>query len=745
MANLDPSASARQLRCLLEVADVLRESEAPLDEMFRQVVALLPSAWEGAHSVGARIIYDGRETATPAFRATPWRMESDIIVSGQKRGTLEVARLEGPPPAEDDECCRQARHMVEVIAGRLGKVIQARQAEEALARSRAAVARGQQLLLALSRASEAVQRAATPAEVHRTVLDEVQKLGHHALVFTLTPDREHLALSYMTIQSPLIRTAERLARRSAQDYRAQVQPGGILYQVLASGEAVFTDDMATQLAATVPGLSRALARRMASVLGIEQGIYAPLVVEGVAAGLLLVTGRGLTVEDVPAVATFAGQIGIALERTRLLEALRESEERFRGISAAARDAIVLVDSEGKVVFWNPAAEQMFGYTAEEARGLNAHRLLAPQRFGAGHPTGFEEFAASGQGLPIGRTVELTATSRDGTPLPVELSVSALELRGVWHAVAICRDIRERKRAEQELQASEARYRSLFEGVPVGLYRSTPEGVLLDANSALVDMLGYPDRETLLAAGSVAFYADPADRQRWRAEIEAQGVLRGFEAQLKRADGSLIWTLDTARAVVDADGRLLYYEGSLEDITARKRAEEALRQYAAELEQRNEELDAFAHTVAHDLKGPLNSVIGMADVLAQEYDNLDQMTVSSFLRMIANSGWKMAHIIDALLLLSSVRKMEMVPVEPLDMAQVVHEARMRLQPLADEQGAEIVLPERWPAAVGYAPWVEEVWANYISNAIKYGGEPPRVELGADPVSYTHLTLPTIYSV
>ncbi len=195
MAAQDSSPALLQLRCLLEVADLLRESDAPLETLFRQLVALLPSAWAGTRTVGARIIYDGREVATPNFRPTPWRMAADIVVSGHTRGALEVALLEGPPPAEDDDCCRQARHMVEVIAGRLGKVIQARQAEEALARSQAAVARGHELLLALSRAAVAVQRAQTPSEVHRTVLDEVRRLGHHALVFALAPDRRHLVLS----------------------------------------------------------------------------------------------------------------------------------------------------------------------------------------------------------------------------------------------------------------------------------------------------------------------------------------------------------------------------------------------------------------------------------------------------------------------------------------------------------------------------------------------------------------------
>jgi len=290
-------------------------------------------------------------------------------------------------------------------------------------------------------------------------------------------------------------------------------------------------------------------------------------------------------------------------------------------------------------------------------------------------------------------------------------------------------IEEKQRAEEALRESEARYRGLFDGVPVGLYQSTPDGDLIDANPALMEMLGYPDEETLLAANVAQFYVDPDDRRRWRELMDRSGVVRAFEMRLRRYDGTSIWARDTARATRSPDDRVLYYEGSLEDITARKRAEEALRERAAELERRNEELDAFAHTVAHDLKGPLSPLIGFAHVLTQASDRLSEGQTHEIYQTIARSSRKMANIIDELLLLSSVRTMEEVETGPLDMARVVAQAQARLAHFAEERQAEILLPEAWPVAVGYGPWIEEVWVNYLSNAIKYGGEPPRVELGA----------------
>lgn len=143
--------------------------------------------------------------------------------------------------------------------------------------------------------------------------------------------------------------------------------------------------------------------------------------------------------------------------------------------------------------------------------------------------------------------------------------------------------REKERADEDLRVSEARYRSLFEGVPVGLYRSTPSGKLLDANPAFLQMLGYPDRETLMSEKAVSLYVDPAVRKRWVALLESEGVVTDFESQLRRHDGVLIWVRANARVVRDAAGQTVYVEGAIVDITERRRVEEETRRRTAELE------------------------------------------------------------------------------------------------------------------------------------------------------------------
>ena len=158
----------------------------------------------------------------------------------------------------------------------------------------------------------------------------------------------------------------------------------------------------------------------------------------------------------------------------------------------------------------------------------------------------------------------------------------------------------------------------------------------------------------------------------------------------------------------------------------------LRRLNADLQTRNEELDAYGHTVAHDLQSPLALIISFAEALEEDCATMSREELHHYLQNIAQSGRRMNTIIDELLLLASVRKMDGMKIEPLDMSNVVAEAQEHLAPLIEARQAEIILPERWPVALGYRPWVEEVWTNYLSNAVKYGGRSPCVELGFDPV-------------
>jgi PAS domain S-box-containing protein len=161
---------------------------------------------------------------------------------------------------------------------------------------------------------------------------------------------------------------------------------------------------------------------------------------------------------------------------------------------------------------------------------------------------------------------------------------------------------------------------------------------------------------------------------------------------------------------------------LRDVTERRLADD-------ERERLITELDRFAHTVAHDLKTPVTVLMGYSMFLLDGYAGMSEAEIRECVDAIVQTGQEVNGIIDALLLLASVDKMDKVPIGPLDMAAIVAEARKRLATLIRQENVQISGPETWPVAQGYAPWIEEVWVNYISNAVKYGGQPPVVTLGA----------------
>jgi signal transduction histidine kinase len=151
----------------------------------------------------------------------------------------------------------------------------------------------------------------------------------------------------------------------------------------------------------------------------------------------------------------------------------------------------------------------------------------------------------------------------------------------------------------------------------------------------------------------------------------------------------------------------------------------------ELEAQNAELNAFAHTVAHDLKSPLSIVQGYTSMMLEDLSNILTEDGVKYVQRIQDGALKASKIIDELLLLAGIGRQQ-VEITAVNMHEPVALALDRLQMRIQEYQPEIIKPETWPKAKGYSPWIEEVWANYISNALKYGGQSPRVELGSTPL-------------
>jgi len=265
-------------------------------------------------------------------------------------------------------------------------------------------------------------------------------------------------------------------------------------------------------------------------------------------------------------------------------ALRESEATLRAVTAAARDAIVMVDDTGRISFWNPAAERILGWTEAEASGKDLHQLIAPEEFHEMYRQGMLRFTETGKGAVHGRTLELRALRKDRCEIPVEISISGVRLGDRWHSVGILRDISDRRRAEAAIRESEAKYRRIFEHVQDVLYQTDAEGRITEISPSAQRYSRFT-REELIGRHVEELYWDPADRVPLRAAIESAGEIVDYELRLRARDGGLIYASANARLVRDASGSPAGIEGTLRDVTPRKLAEEALRE-------KTEELDRF---------------------------------------------------------------------------------------------------------------------------------------------------------
>lgn len=264
------------------------------------------------------------------------------------------------------------------------------------------------------------------------------------------------------------------------------------------------------------------------------------------------------------------------ERKRVEESLRASEARMLAITESAQDAILMINPEGIISFWNPAAERILGYSRGEAIGQNLQMFLTPQNGHSLHKEAFAGFLKTGQGAAAGKTFELEARRKDGLEISIELSMSTLQLSDGWHSVGIIRDITERKRSEDALRESEEKFRILSDSTPsaVMLYQ---DDRFFYANKAAEIITGYSVNELLGMNFWEFIHPDyqAVAKERGRMRQQGKETITSYELKIVTKDGKENWGyLSGATTMIGGRPAGIV---SVVDITDRKRAEKALRE------------------------------------------------------------------------------------------------------------------------------------------------------------------------
>jgi len=315
-------------------------------------------------------------------------------------------------------------------------------------------------------------------------------------------------------------------------------------------------------------------------------------------------------------------------------------------------------------------------------------------------------------------IEQVETPRNWTVEEQNFAASLADL------VSLAIEASERERTQIALRQAEQKYRSIFENAVEGIFQTTPEGHFLSVNPALARIYGYATPEELtsnLTNIRQQGYVNPQRRDKFMQVMAECGEVSGFESEVYRADGSVIWISESARAVYDADGQLLYYEGSVEDISDRKVFESALQLALEAAEAASTAKSAFLANMSHELRTPLNAIIGYSEILQEETEELGYDELIPDLDKIRTSGRHLLSLINDILDISKIEAGRMdLYFETFDIATVIEEVASTAAPLIEKNGNTLNLHQisNMGTMHGDVTKVQQILLNLLSNAAKF---------------------------
>jgi PAS domain S-box-containing protein len=410
------------------------------------------------------------------------------------------------------------------------------------------------------------------------------------------------------------------------------------------------------------------------------------------------------------------------ERKRAEDRMRKSEETRRLIMQAAMDAIICIDRSGNIIFWNPQAENIFGWEEDEVMHKELSGFIIPERFRKMHQKGFNLYKDTGHGNLMNLPPELTGLRKNGDEFPIELRISAIQHADGEFFCAFIRDITERKKAENEIRVSNERYNLASKATSDIIWDwDLLTGEVIRSEENMIRLLGYPKEISQHHAFDwmALVHADDIERITIMFDaflLDPDKYYLDDEYRFMKADGTYAYLYDKGYIIRDSTGKAIRIIGSTQDISRLKENELQLKKRAEELALSNLELEQFAFVTSHDLQEPLRMITSFLSQLEKKYDHVLDEKGKKYIHFAVDGAKRMRQIILDLLEYSRVGRND-TNAEELDMNELLKEIKLLLQKKIMEKNATITI-DKLPCLNSYRAPIRQVFQNLISNALKY---------------------------
>ncbi|MCB9976059.1 MAG: PAS domain-containing sensor histidine kinase [Rhodospirillales bacterium] len=419
------------------------------------------------------------------------------------------------------------------------------------------------------------------------------------------------------------------------------------------------------------------------------------------------------------------------ERERLNSALMKADKENRAVIDSVSDIIFETDTDGQILFLSASWRKITGFDVERSKGNNLFSMLNPED----QTKQKKEFDMMVRGQKQAYRTFTRLRTAEGTFRSIELAISMIrqDENKNLRVVGTITDVEERRRAERALAEAEKKYRTIVENAAGGLYQLTPEGIYLSANPSMARILGYKNVEELLhevknANGAV--YIDKDERESFINALMRAGQINGYETQVFKKGGTKIWVSENIRCVKDEADNILYFEGSMEDITKRKEAEIALKDAKVQSDMANRSKTEFIANMSHELRTPLNAIIGFSEIMKNEVMGaLGADMYRDYVKDIHKSGKGLLKIINEILDISKIESGDRELNESeFPFATLVETCLELNKAKVQDKGITVANNANdLPYLIGEELAVKQIIANIYSNAVKFTPEGGRITL------------------